>query len=174
MIRKLALTACGAVPLLIAGTGCAQTTAEMLEISLVNGTAVTVDMVCDAAGCAGDDVEAEVTFDAGLGVDDGAIVYVYEYRVDYAFANTSDTAPFFADLVEFEVPVEGTTAFTFDAAGTAQRDWVYGWAQNPTEAGTATLTIAGYDHNDDVFEASTEFSVSFQDTTTDASTDTGE
>ena len=182
MIRKLSPSAVSAdlstLALLGAATlstGCATGAADMLEITLLDDLPVSVDTVCTDTPCEGDGVEAELTFDPALGADDEAYFTVEQYRVDYTFVNTGEEAPFYADDLDLEIVVDETMTFSFDAAGSAQRAWVYGLSSGDEEAATAVLTLAGYDQDDQVFEISHEFPVVFEDlsSSSDDASDTG-
>jgi len=64
------------------------------------------------------------------------------------------------------VPVGETVSFNISAAGEAQRSFVGARTDEPV-SGVATLTLAGYDHQNEIVLVTADFEVVFGDFTTE-------
>lgn len=142
-------------------------TEEQVEIA-VSGDPVLVDVDCDADACGGTStVDVEVTFEEHPLISDEAELELLQYRVDYDVPDLAEgeEIPYFAsDRINLVVLVGEPASATLDVAGTTQRAWADSRLPNEEVAGTAVVTLAGYDHRNAIVELQSEpFDVRFDD-----------
>ena len=112
-----------------------------------------MDTACSAT-CAGDAVPVEVTFNESVLVDLTATVQLSEYKVEYKLDGTPAEVPYFAAAsLDQSLAVGDTAVFDIRIAGSVQRASLSSLAAGQPMSGTATLTFAGYDWNDDLHSA---------------------
>jgi hypothetical protein len=146
--------------------GCDTTATEdqMVLTFAPYSTPVTVDVKCENGGCSGEErISAKVAFDPDTYVPEGTRVEFEQYRVEYDLADVEDEVPYFANPLDLVVLPEETTAFYVYAAGQTQRDFVREAVGLETVRGTALLTLAGYDNQDEQVFLEKEFDISFGD-----------
>ncbi|MED5369988.1 MAG: hypothetical protein VX899_03155 [Myxococcota bacterium] len=133
----------GAVPML---TAC-YTTGDALRLTIDDPATVVIDSVC--SGCATTHTATLAYADGASGPSDAAFVFA-QYRVDYALDDGS-TVDFYADTLDGSVAEGEYVDFNFTVSGRTQRAYVFETYGSEEVYGTATLTVEGYDWNDEVW-----------------------
>jgi hypothetical protein len=131
-----------------------------LDITL-GASQVEVDTRCETE-CGGSD---QLQVDVGIsneGRRDSA-VEIRQYRVDYELLDVQGQVPFYADEMLQEVTVESPATFSVRAAGSIQREWIVKQFGYDRIDGTATLTLAGHDEDDQLVLAEASFAIAFGD-----------
>lgn len=141
-----------------------------LDVGLASGASgapVQVDTRCDNGGCeSGDRVDLVV----GIRNDDqpAATVEVQQYRVSYDLPDVApEVVPYFAAELEVSIVAGSPATLSVKAVGQRQREWILSRAGYDQIDGTATVTLAGYDQDDEVVEAQVDFAIAFGDFVTD-------
>jgi len=139
------LTFCLALGVLLE-SGCSSRPLEDdLRMSVTGqGQAVTVDLSCDA--CAAE-VDVSAYFDPDAYLDPADEVVLQQFRVDYALDGV-DQVPYLAGVLEQHVRPDDEASFVVSVAGSAQRAHVREASPDDDVEGRATLTLAGYDSDD--------------------------
>lgn len=147
-------------------------TSELLYITFGSGELappVEVDTLCDNGGCDGlEQLEAELHFQDHDLLNPDAQVEILQYQVQYdlfAFDEEAEgeALPFYANLTSVRVDLGESTAFNVRAAGERQRDWVRSRFGSDQVDGVGTLTLAGFDHRNEVVQVDVEFDIAFGD-----------
>lgn len=143
---------------------------DLLRITYGSGEhapPVLVDVNCNNGGCDGlEQLEAELTFEEGTGfIPSDATVEILQYRVDYDLdgLEVEEQPPFYAGVTTVLVTVGETVTFNVRAAGQRQRDWMLSHFGADQFDGEATITLAGYDHRNEIVFADAPFDISFGD-----------
>ena len=124
--------------------------------------AVDVDTRCENGGCDSlEQVEASVSIDAHGHAD--AAIEILQYRVDYDLVGVAEQVPYYASETNLTVSADTAATLTVNAAGERQREWIIARFGFDQLQGTATLTLAGYDQDDNVKQAEAEFAIRFGD-----------
>ena len=119
--------------------------------------AVSVDLSCEA--CAAEVVvDAYFDPDAYLNPDDEVVLE--QFRVDYALEGVDDV-PYLAGVLEQHVRPDDDASFTVLLAGSAQREHVGSESPDDDVEGRATLTLAGYDSDDEQVFVEQEIAIRF-------------
>jgi len=146
--------------LALVSTGCSAAATDLVTINLADTDSVTVDSAC--TGDCVDTVTLQVDFAEDIAVDLSSQISIEQYKVEYAF--DAMTVDFFADTTTLTLGSGETSYVDVYPASWEQQDQVYAEVGGDAVTGTATLTAAGYDWNDEVFTVSTQFSLTFEDT----------
>jgi len=152
-------------------TGCQPSeTSDQLRISFGTGEfapPVEADTLCSNGGCDGfEQVEAQLDFDSGGSfTSSDAYVEILQYRVDYDLAGVDDEEqpPFYANETSVICNIDEPATFNVLTVGQTQRDYVRSHFGTEQIDGTATLTLAGYDHRNGVVQVDANFAISFAD-----------
>jgi hypothetical protein len=141
------MQACLSLGALVAG-GCEGRSLEDDLRMTVTGDAapVVVDLACD--GC-GTWVEVEVYFDPDAYVAEDDEVVIEQYRIDYELDRVDEQPPFLAGQTEQHVWADDRASFLLSLAGSAQIEHVREHSGGDAVEGRATLTVAGYDDQDE-------------------------
>lgn len=145
--------------LAVVATGCSATATDLVTIRLADSGPVIVDSAC--TGDCIDPVTLEVEFAENIAVDPDARISVEQYKVEYAIEAVD--VDFFADTISLSVAPGDTGTAEVLPASWEQQDQVYAQVGGDPVSGSATLTVAGHDWNDDVFTVSTRFDITFED-----------
>ncbi len=129
-----------------------------------NSPPAQIDMDCETEDCDGSEVVGvEVTWGAASSAPEDATVELEQYRIDYYLPALGDEeVPYFAGVLSAVVPVGETVSFNVRAAGEPQREFVRARTDDPID-GVATITVAGYDHRNEIVQVSADFEVVFGD-----------
>jgi hypothetical protein len=134
-----------------------------------NSTPVKVDTFCDNGGCSGEEkLTVRVEFDDDAYVAEDTEVAFEQYRIDYQLDEVSRDIPYFASPIRASLVPDDTTTVAVSASGKTQRTFVYKAVGDKVVKGTAYLTLAGYDDDDEVVMIEKSFDISFGDYVTDA------
>jgi len=145
--------------------GCdAKSTADRLQLTLgAEGGPVSVDTTC-AETCGGNDQLAlHVAYSDDL-YPPQETIELLQYRIDYDLRGASKVKlPFFAGKTRITLIPGGSADVSLAAAGSAQR--ALALENHPTEtlAGTATLSVAGYDWDNAEVVVTATFDIEFSD-----------
>lgn len=136
-----------------------------LDVSFGSGQyapPVQVDTRCDNGGC---ETPAYLEVEVSIGGEPraDAVVEILQYRVDYDLAGVGEEVPFFAAATILTVSAGTPATFNVLAAGDRQRDWILTEFGYESLEGTAKLTLAGYDQDDEVIMADARFDIGFGD-----------
>jgi hypothetical protein len=143
-------------------TGCDDTDPldEYLEVTLLENS-VQVDVSCDNGGC---ETAPEINFAVRLEADDALRendeIEFLQYRVDYTLSGGA--IPFFASPLQAIVHNNSETVLSLQVAGARQRAALADRSDDIV-AGTARLTLAGYDEKDEQVEFDLGFNIQFGD-----------
>lgn len=134
------------------------------------GGALLVDTTCEVT-CGGEDqISVLIDYPDRQYIEDEVIELV-QYRVDYDVPLVPGEIPYFAGTLGVSLAPGNGTTLALTAAGSRQRDFVGERVGGDNVAGTATLTLAGYDWDDAQLLIEGEFDIRFGDV--GASGDTG-
>jgi hypothetical protein len=156
----------GAVALISLLWGCDTGTLEdrLVLTFAPYSTPVNVDTDCGNGGCGGQErIAATLGFDRDSYVAEDTRVQFEQYRVEYDLPDIEPDVPYFASPLDLVVTPAETTTFYFYAAGQTQRDFVREAAGGEPAQGTARLTLAGYDDQDEQVFLEKGFDISFAD-----------
>ncbi|MEZ4241429.1 MAG: hypothetical protein R3F59_35815 [Myxococcota bacterium] len=153
--------------------GCEVPPAEELIRFKIGDTAL-VDIACDpeSGECQGDEVvDGVLDYKAALSVTQLSAEFL-QYEVTYDLGDYA-SPPAFASPTEITA-ISGTVRrFSLRAAGIEQRDWMAAYYPQESIVGTATMTLYGYDHKDQIVSVKTKFDVKFADFTGGGDTTAG-
>jgi hypothetical protein len=150
-----------AMVIALSGSGCGG--AIELDVSVTEpATRVEVDTRCDNGGC---DVPAQVEVEVSIKNDDqpGATVEILQYRVDYDLIDAEGQVPFHAGAARWSVGAGTPATFLVPAAGQRQREEILTLFGYVRVDATGTLTLAGYDQDDEVVTGAAQFAIGFGD-----------
>jgi hypothetical protein len=140
------------------GSGCGRTLEDDLRVSIAGeGRTVVVDLGCATCVPA---VDVDVYFDPDAYLADDDEIVIEQYRVDYDLSGVG-RVPYFAGVLELHVRADEDGSFVATLAGTAQREHVLQASPEDDVEGRATLTLAGYDSDDEQAFIETEIPIRF-------------
>ncbi|HHO49487.1 MAG TPA: hypothetical protein ENK18_01125 [Deltaproteobacteria bacterium] len=143
--------------------GCeAPPTIDLLSLSASNSA--VVDTFCDP-GCNDTPTHVVLGFDFHPLLPGTATFEILQYRIDYQVEELVDewAVPFYASPVTVEALIGEDTMFDLAVGDNTQRDWVLSALGPERVDALATLTVAGYDHQNTLIELSTDFTMFFED-----------
>lgn len=129
-----------------------------LTAKLPSGDSLQIDERCVPA-CAGDEKVEVVVKHTTSGAVQHVDVDLVQYRVDYAVDGV--TVPFYGGKIGLPVAPGQERVMSLVVVGAAQRSAVWQAAASAPVTGSATLTIAGYDGNNEQIFLATTFAVRF-------------
>jgi len=138
-----------------------------------NAPPLDIDVVCVNGGCEPLDLTATLTFqedDLLLGT---AEVEILQYKVEYDIEDDPEVEepPPYANYTSVLVPLGESSSFSVVAVSQAQRDWVYDeYGSELIDDAFGVLTLAGFDHLNEVVEVDAQFAVRFGDFVTEGTT----
>lgn len=136
-------------------------TSDLVSLE-VTGQPVEFDTFCDGNVCAGNKLASSVlAFDANVLVSETGRFEVQQFRIDYDIPDAD--IPFYAETTWAMVLVGTESPFNFRPAGEAQRDRARNSMTGDKLTGTATISLAGYDHRNEVVETEATFDIVFRD-----------
>lgn len=108
------------------------------------------------------EIEVEVTYAAPATATTTEVptVTFLQYRVDYDLGLESEV-PFYASVMSVTVEQGSTGTALLRAVGIEQLEWMGDRFAGAPVGGIATLTLAGYDHRDEVVLVETRFDIAF-------------
>jgi hypothetical protein len=125
---------------------------------------VEIDSFCNNGGCTGqDDLTIILSFKDDAYLAEDAQVEFLQYRVDYQLNEIEEEIPYFAALATVIVYPGSTTSLSIATAGYAQRNFIHDRVGEETVKGTAHLTLAGFDHVEELVLFDAVFAVKFGD-----------
>lgn len=167
VVRKLV---CCLIPTLLVTAACGPSaTEDALAITFGSGAGappVQVDVDCLNGGCESiEELAGELTYSDEEATAVDAEVEILQYRIDYALAAPHDDVdlPYFAGHVALTVKVGETVGFNVVAAGEKQRQFILARYPDDQLRGTATLTLAGYDQQNEQVFPRADFDIYFDD-----------
>lgn len=128
------------------------------------GAELRVDDVCDPECAGSDKVDLHISYRSTGSVQQHKVELV-QYRVDYALTGVAGAVPFYGGRSSFEVAPGEDKVQSLVVVGSVQRDFVRSAVGGAAVTGTATLTLAGYDHDNHQIFLDTSFVVRFGDET---------
>jgi hypothetical protein len=143
--------------LLLLGCG-ANPVEKDLSINVgVEASPLRLSTLCEDATCAEvEQVHVQIVFAAGLPQTEEA--ELDEYRVDYELDGLK-TPPYYAAKKKLLITPGETASLSLDVFGSAQRSFMIKELGHGTTTGTARLTYAGYDHDNNQILVKTRFEV---------------
>jgi len=144
-------------------------TEELLAITFGAGAKappVELDVDCEDGGCMGlVELEVQLTFETHEYSTIEAMVKIVQYRVDYHVGAPYDDleVPYFSGNTSVALAIGDTTSFNIVVAGDTQREFLRPRIGERQAEGRATLTLAGYDHNDELVMPAADFDIFFDD-----------
>lgn len=114
-------------------------------MSIADQGQTVVDLSCESCQTS---ISVNVFFDPDAYVADEDEVVLEQYRVDYDLEALDDAPPFLAGVLEQHVRPDDDASFVINVAGSAQREHVREQSEGDDVEGRATLTLAGYDSDD--------------------------
>ena len=164
MIRPCVLVV-GVLALGFAGGCDSDAVEDTLRVRLDLGQPLTVDTFCEG-GCAGaDELTVRIEYPdypAELQPRDEWVDFE-QFRIDYALSTLDDEVPFFAGTSSVTVAPGDQASFSVTVAGSPQRAFVYDAIGGELAAGHATLTLAGYDWDNNQVFIERDFDIRFVD-----------
>jgi len=150
--------------------GCEPPTSEDLLLitfdDSANAPPVEVDVVCINGGCDPLDLVATLTFEQHDLLSSSAEVEILQYKVEYDIASDAEAEepPFYANYTSVLVALGESASFTVVAVGQSQRDWVFEeYGGGTIDSAIGRLTLAGFDHKNEVVEVDAQFAIRFGD-----------
>jgi hypothetical protein len=149
----------GAALGVLLASGCGRTLEEDLRISVAGeGRTVVVELGCAECVPA---VDVDVYFDPDAYLAEDDEVVIEQYRVDYDLSGLTGRVPYFAGVLELHVRADEDGSFAATLAGTEQREHVLEQSPEDDVEGRATLTLAGYDSENEQAFIETEIPIRF-------------
>jgi hypothetical protein len=149
--------------------------AEVLVVTFGTGKyapPVEVDTRCDNGGCDGSEqIEVRIKVEDDAPGSD-AEVEILQYRVDYSLFSVEGEVPYYANVTSVRVAAEEPAEFNVRAAGQRQRDRITSQFGYDQIDGIGTLTLAGYDQDNEIVLAEAQFDILFGDFVDDTGSDT--
>jgi hypothetical protein len=161
--RRASLVGVGALlalsPVVLAA-GCDDTVDGDLSATTSAGGELVIDDVCSPSCGGSDSLDVQVSYAAEKTPQQGD-VQLAEYRVDFTLPGVTGTVPFYAGTTTYALSPGKQATQTLLVVGTTQRQFVQQAIGSQSVAGTAKLTLAGYDFDNRQVFVTTTFAVRF-------------